>query len=263
MIEIEKNDVDDDPRQHPTYAGLITSIYDRAISIYPWIKDQNVHFSAQSNDWGSNWSQRTGIPLTRFQDPWQLLKEVPAGEAEDACGTAANRRVGGIERELRLRAKEYLKAKPGHDNRAFNVALHGCLMASFRGDHTENDKLESILNRVTYRLGLMHEADDYVAAMEIILPSCIGFSVEDHKPTDHKKTDKAFSYLWAAKLFDRPPQPLRPEFRKPVHFLAIALAKNCAEESWKGKSRKQLNVCSPPSLPHPCTPFSSANGLMY
>lgn len=105
------NSAEEDPRNHPTYVGLINSVHKKAASLDGLIDRQNVHFfffPAQDDEWEANWSERTGVPLTRFRDRCGMLRKVPPGTTKDAsAGIASNRRVGALQRELTFRAKEY------------------------------------------------------------------------------------------------------------------------------------------------------------
>lgn len=237
MIDIETAE-DNDPRLHPTYAGLVDSIYKKANELDGVFSDQNVHFSAQNDEWEANWSPRTGVPLTRFRERWEMLKNVPPGSTKDPVGAASDRRYGVFQNELTIRAHEYFAAKPGLDNSALNVGIHTPLILFFRGRYEPHDEntLRWVLDNVVYRLSFMHEVDEYVQGMGLSFPSCLGFSVEDYKPTPEKKAvqQKAHECMRKSRFLDPPPRGLR-EFTKPIRFLAIVFAETCEENQIEGK----------------------------
>lgn len=135
LIDIEENeDAEDAPSSHPTYIDLVTSIYDRAITLDTFFKDQNVHFSAQDDDWEVHWKSRTGIPLARLKERWECLRQIPPSETRSTGEhSLANRQKGSLQRELHRFAVEYLNARPGRHNVASNLALYGRLNKFLEG----------------------------------------------------------------------------------------------------------------------------------
>ncbi|PWY74521.1 hypothetical protein BO94DRAFT_228121 [Aspergillus sclerotioniger CBS 115572] len=93
-----------------------------------------------------------------------------------------------------------------------------------------------------YRLGLTHEADEYVQALGLDYPSCNGHNVDSRKGT--KDTQKMQDYAWQeiirAQLFDNPIEMgFGLRFRKCAEYLAIVLAEKCtSEEEIKAKVDK-------------------------
>lgn len=124
----------------------------------------------------------------------------------------------------------------------------------FKGNYEPGDeeRLPWVLDNVVYRLSFVNEVDEYFGPMGLSFPTCLGFSVEEYKPTPEKKIvqQKAFNYIWNNRFLDPPPRELR-EFRKPVLFLAIVFAETCNEHQIAEKI-EEARICMSP-LPYRLT----------
>ncbi|KAL4926766.1 uncharacterized protein BDV17DRAFT_293117 [Aspergillus undulatus] len=66
MIEVEDaGDTESGAFEHPTYMGFCHSIYTKAKALDRFINDQEIHFSAQDDEWEAQWTKRTGAPLRK------------------------------------------------------------------------------------------------------------------------------------------------------------------------------------------------------
>lgn len=238
LIDIEENEnAEDDPSSHPTYIDFATSIYDKAITFDTFLKVQNVHFSAQDDDWEAHWKSRTGIPLAKLKERWECLRQIPPSGTKSTGGehSLANRQTGSLQRDLHHFAVEYLNAKPGRNNVPSNHTLYARLNKFFKGDPASctTETVQDLLNKVVYRLNMMADADEYVEAMGFKYPSCLGFSVEDHELSDsqNKSRHAALDYMFRVKLFPCMPYVDIPHFTKPENYLAIVLIENCKSEA--------------------------------
>lgn len=128
-------------------------------------------------------------------------------------GSTCSRGLESIHHELDIRAREYFRAQPGRDSVSSNVSLHGALEQFYRGNLQDKEMIQNLLDNVIYRLNLTHDTDEYLNAMGIEFPSCLGYSIEkEYKPNEIKndKNDMAFDYLAEVGLFDEAlPQLLR------------------------------------------------------
>ncbi|KAH8423377.1 uncharacterized protein LDX57_001135 [Aspergillus melleus] len=199
LIQIEEDlDNEDDPHYHPTYIDLATSIYDKAVAIDSMFDQQNVHFSAQDDDWESHWRKRVGTPLTRFRDQWLSLREIPPSgvQSHGSDPLAAGRRTGSLKKDLTRLGKTYFNSHPGPDNLASNIALHGDLNSVFnkyieKREHTD-DELMVLFNKVIWRLNLMADADEYILAMGLKFAKCSEYilPINRHMHSDKDKLQK-------------------------------------------------------------------------
>lgn len=258
LIKIESNeDSDDDPRSHPTYISLATSIYDMATSMDTFFADQNVHFSAQDDDWESHWRKRTGIPLVRFRSRWEDLRKISSGNVRmvgEAGRSISTRRVGSLEIDINRFAESYFEAKPGRDNLGTNVSVHGAIARYRRGDLEQAGTLQSLLEVIIYRLNMMKDADEYIAAMGFSVPSCHGFDMaaSDYQSNPQKRAswNAALNHLRRVQLF--PPfmeSGEWPMFAKPREYVALVLAEQCETDAHMRLSVAKAQVCMQTLLP--------------
>ncbi|KAF9889172.1 hypothetical protein FE257_007661 [Aspergillus nanangensis] len=237
LIKLEENEQEDeDPRAHPSYIDLARSIYDMAIGMDTFFQDQNVHFSAQDDDWAAHWRSRTGTPLAKFKERWEMLREIPPSGTRltDGAHPIGNRRLGSLKHDLQRFATEYLNARPGRDSLASNTGLHGRLNQFFRNNPLvlTPDQIQRMLETVTFRLNMMADADEYIQAMGLQYPSCFGFCIEEHdKSTIQNRIPKAYRYLMKVGLFSTEGRADFPSFSKPINYVAIVLAERCHSEA--------------------------------
>lgn len=76
---------------------------------------------------------------------------------------------------LKVLAREYFSAKPGPGNAAPNIGLQNQLRFVLLERAGYSDSLlNDLLDAVTYRLGLLHEADYFREQMGLGFPSIFG-----------------------------------------------------------------------------------------
>lgn len=136
---------------------------------------------------------------------------------------------------LRL-AEAYFAGKPGHGSLASNVALHGSLGHFKRGWYRNKVHTLRVLNVVIYRLNEMTDADEYVFAMGLQLPSCYGYDLDESMyrcdPVKKSRWSTAWNYQIKRKLLPSiMPFSMFREFAKPSRYLAFVLAELCETES--------------------------------
>lgn len=105
-------DWDDDPEpnpQTPSYAGFIHLITDAVQKADPRMVTgqggryslQQPMFSAENDDWAMSYSERTGLPLNRFQERWMKLRAprpssgAPPGGPSSGSGSGSGASPGG------------------------------------------------------------------------------------------------------------------------------------------------------------------------
>ncbi|KAK2812267.1 hypothetical protein FQN50_001625 [Emmonsiellopsis sp. PD_5] len=228
--EIDRAEV----RNHPTYMSLADEIFQTISKIHPLAGEQQVHFSAQNDEWEAHFGKRTGFSLNRFKDGWDSLRSIPpSGSTQEvgAVGDAAvGHRTGSIQRELRYRATEYLSSTPGRRNLGGNTVLHSRLIRFLSGElQPDCQQSLDLLNQVLYRLLRLQEAEEYVQIMGIDMPSSKEFDVELWKgsPEQRGMKDKAMGYLRRTRLLDPPGPRGGFYYSKPFNYTAIALAESC------------------------------------
>lgn len=87
-----------------------------------------------------------------------------------------------LNHKLRSRAIEYILSKPGRDSLGGNVSLHSSLRRFLDGsDELDRDQKSRLLEKVSYRLGLLEKADKYIQLMKIEMPSIKKYAVEEWK----------------------------------------------------------------------------------
>ncbi|OJJ42725.1 hypothetical protein ASPZODRAFT_125140 [Penicilliopsis zonata CBS 506.65] len=251
LIKIEEaQDAEESAKSHLMYSELVSAIYDKATELDTFFKDQNIQFSTQDDDWESHWRPRTGTPLAKFKDHWEMLRQIPPSSVcvDHTTGgrhPTSTRRVGSLQNDLHRFAAEYFRAKPGRSGLSSNVALHSALYRFSQGfpEADDTEHLQSMLNQVIYRLNMMRDADEFVGAMGFEFPSCLGYSIQDdYKPsaTSQAKRDVAWNHLKRVKLFPIS-APYFTHFTKPQNYLAIVLAERCeSTTAMKEKIAKAL-----------------------
>lgn len=191
MIEFETEAEEHRTFEHPTYVGFSTAVYDRASQLDRLLHDQQIYFSAQDDEWEAHWAKRTVAPLEGYKARWEALRAIPAEPLDDQteAGTERQRHTASLHREFEFQATEYMRAKPGRDSSASNVAIHSTIRHFF-GEFTHStprDKLglEHYLEKIKSRLAMMGEVDESLDAMDIKFTSCFTFCMEDHQ-ADHE-----------------------------------------------------------------------------
>ncbi|KAE8378349.1 hypothetical protein BDV26DRAFT_261773 [Aspergillus bertholletiae] len=239
LIEVEEvkeydEDYDDrkQPRRHDTYFDFVRSIYQHATKLDPFMSDQEMHFSAQDDDWELHWQQRTGIPLVTFRERWRSLRSVqPSGTQahSTAEGHISSRKVGALQLETQRAIDEYRRSEPPSARWASNVAVHGRIWGFEHGTISE-EMIQYLLGILTCRLNMTYEVDEFVEAIGLKFQSCFGFQVDGYRFDTAKRMiyDRATHLLFRSGLFTTPCE--HPDFLKPLRFLAIVIAETCQFE---------------------------------
>lgn len=247
LIEVEEAEECDDldrPRSHYTYLGFVQSIYEQAKRFDPFISDQQIHFSAQNDDWELHWQQRTGIPLVTLKQRWESLRILQPSTQEHSIGTSSipSRKVGALRLKTQRVITEYSKSEPCSSRWTSNVATHGRIFQFERGT-LRDEELPLLLDVLTYRLNMTYETDEFVLAMGLTFPSCFGFQVDGYRVDNEAKArvkQQAFVQLCRTGLFNTPAR--HHSFPKPVWFLSIVIAETCKFEDIDEKV-KMLSQC--------------------
>ncbi|RDW69109.1 uncharacterized protein DSM5745_08869 [Aspergillus mulundensis] len=238
LISIEETDeAEGDALEDPTYISFCDAIYQKAKALDRFSPHQQVYFSAQDDEWETQWAKRTGAPLAGYKARWEALRVLSRGDFDDSnpASQTASYRETFLHREYELRAREYCEAKPGPNNVASNVSLHATIGHFFgrfeRSIPRDKLRLEYDLARIKGRLAQMGEVDELIVAMALDFPSCLTYSWEEDyhpDPALDKKVSAAFHLVANAHLIR---DFFNPHFYKPIRVLAIALAQNCETEA--------------------------------
>ncbi|EFR01091.1 hypothetical protein MGYG_04095 [Nannizzia gypsea CBS 118893] len=220
---------------HPTYMGLAASIFKTVSNIHSLADQQGIHFYSQNDEWEMHFGRRTGFSLEYFREGWSSLRPIPPsgtkspGDNDPTCTSTS--RTGSINRQLSIRAREYLSSKPGADNLGGNVAFHAQLRKFIRGElDASSNLIPKLLDTVLYRLVLLQEANEYVQAMGIEFPNIFGYDVDKWKATNDEQKKNRWIFweeVRMARLFDPPLPGLGYHYSKPLIYLSLALAESC------------------------------------
>lgn len=231
----EEGDQGQEVYNHPTYMGLAARVFETISKIHSLADEQNIHFSAQDDEWEVHFGKRTGFPLKSFKEGWDSLRSIPPSNAyslgDNANPAATIRKTASKKhRELQYRAREYLSSKPGRDSLGNNVSLHGRLRRFLRGeDELNSEQVLTLLDIVLFRLVRLQEADEYVQSMGISMPSSKSYNIEDWKgsPEQRRRFTEVATYLRKVRLFERPLPGPQWQYSKPLQYVSIALVESC------------------------------------
>ena len=135
---------------------------------------------------------------------------------------------------LKYLAEEYFAAKPGPNEAASNIGLHNCLRSVLKGATYWKEKVDSLTETTSYRLGAMYEADYLIEQIGLKFPSIFGMEIPWGQILNESRNRELYSQTWGL-LLEREicttPIGIRLHFPKPVQYLAIALVKSST--SWE------------------------------
>lgn len=95
-------------------------------------------------------------------------------------GTLVNPR----KRKLEFLTREYLDSYPGRNELAPNLGLHGRLRRILnRKQNFDGEQIDWLFNEVTYRLSILHQADDVTRDMGLQVDSIFNFCIETWNST--------------------------------------------------------------------------------
>lgn len=239
---IKNEEASDDAMSHPTYIDFACSIQKTVNNLHFLGAEQEMHFSAENDEWEMNYKARIGLPLTSYKDRWQSLRSIPPSALETDAASVSRTGSTGSRRRRRLQvlARAYLDSQPGVDSAGPNVALHNKLRSIVRGTNDFNfdeSKIDSMINAVTYRLGSKHEADYHRSQMGIDFPSI--FQIEPVMWRVHhwrnlppeERNIKEIREITAYRLITENHLLTRPiggglTYHAPKAYLALALAES-------------------------------------
>ncbi|KAJ5121262.1 uncharacterized protein N7515_009223 [Penicillium bovifimosum] len=215
--------------EHPTYIQLAKSIYDCMKGMGTLGNSQQIHFSAENDEWESSYQVRLGLPLTSYKERWQSLRQVPPSPSQPGSQLAGA--SGRSLKRLQYLAKEYFASQPGADNAAPNVGLHSCLKQVLNRASYSKEKVQELTEITAYRLGAMHEAEYLWKETGAEYPSIFDIDPSQRlaKMSDKELIMKTWSMLLTYDINTTPIGIRRPHV-KPLQYLTLALVETC--QSW-------------------------------
>lgn len=219
-------------------------------------KRHDIQFSAQDDEWESEWRKRSGIPLAQFGKVWADLPVIPAQQAGAVGATrtaalefgqlslteAITGRYGHhwkLNKEQSLQATKhmahgYLTSFPGKTNIAGNHMPHKDATDLVVKGELEDWRLENLQHTLHYRLESMKLASffkdtlqlDFVDCADFELESWVNSVLEEERKSPGKKHDTYLSYLamiQKAGIFGPPIASAGYRYNKPRNYLAAAM----------------------------------------
>ncbi|KAJ5513314.1 hypothetical protein N7463_002866 [Penicillium fimorum] len=242
-------------RQTLTYNAFCDSVWriceNRVTRLWSF---QNFRFSAQDDAWEFSWTGRTGIPLTHFENRWNLLTSYPysgpsdiralrnpdpknfAFSTQDLNKTAAGQGIIDemtdhiAHRRLKEMARTFHTTCPGDWDRGKEVGFGGTLRALYeRDEYQERAPIFESTIRFRWEAALL--ADYIIELFELPVPSkeiCIMWNriwwIECNRRTmpdlqaRWKKMYNSLSGHFMTPCFSEQ----GPPFYRPLHYLVAA-----------------------------------------
>lgn len=204
----------------------------------------DIKFSAQDDNWGQNFTERTGIPLSVYKERWNALKDygnsqmtspmtrnpqfkqsggnplVPFLLHNSMRGSTSTSTKGekmpALHSFVRNMARDYLASFPGMDSLGTNSKQGRIREFAFADKNVvvSIERLEFFLHWLMYRLGLLDLSNDFVLRAGIPKPLGLGCRSYDHDLWFPQINQRGWieryndleSLLVAAALFPRPCQ---------------------------------------------------------
>jgi hypothetical protein len=238
LIDIEESDTEElEIRRHPTYISLATSVFYKLQQFGAFATEPNVHFAAQDDAWEAHYQRRLGFPLDRLKDRWESLRSIPPSGYLDTelAGSAGGtpRRFGSLNKRKKLISlgRLYLASYPGPNHASPNIGYHAQLRSLIDGTDSVPVHIDNLFNVVTYRLSILHQADEVARYLGLSIGSVFDYCVENWKVSYEKRAirDRIFRLLVERRVFELPLQHEGYAYTKPFRFLAIALAESGLE----------------------------------
>ncbi|KAL8856123.1 MAG: hypothetical protein Q9178_007248 [Gyalolechia marmorata] len=221
-----------------------------------------IRFAAQDDRWSQEWRQRSGIPLSRFKERWDMLQRLPPQQGI----VRGARPAGGIEAIGSMSLEPPIKGSYGLHPK-FNKAqaimvirdLAHAYLSSFPGVLITGGNKETLVNSrrimageviprweldrlqeaLTYRLKVMKLATEYKNMLGLDFHDCHMFDLEEWEAragttaTSRGKAPEASGPRWdtyqtfrskvaRAGLFPKPTPGQGWEFNKTWGYLAVA-----------------------------------------
>ncbi|KAJ5142221.1 hypothetical protein N7526_003216 [Penicillium atrosanguineum] len=232
---VDAEDEINENMDHPTYIQFAKSVYDCMKGMGMLGDTQQIHFSAENDEWETSYQTRLGLPLISYKEKWQSLRQVPPSTCP-ASGQLA--RAGGRRlKRLQYLAQEYFASRPGPDNGGLNIGLHNCLNPVLMGASYPQEKVQQLTKITAYRLGAMYEADYLREQIGLQYPSL--FDTDPNQElsnlSDNQMSMKTWSLLLTHDINTTPIGIKRP-YVKPLRYLTLALVET--SQSWEAIERQ-------------------------
>lgn len=245
-----------------TYAQLGQVVYDTlCIDVDRQGESHKIMFSAQNDEWESEWQKRSGIPLNKFRERWEMLRTCPPNPNEltnrDPAGFAKLntpqlslrgggpcKTVCGLEALVRAQARQYMTSKPGPDNMSGNHAIHSSATRLLKHESFDFDDLVRLHSKLDYRLSLINLATQCKQILGLPFVDCAAFDLDEwHNEVTKNMLDsvseevcaagnqryerwkEVYHLLMAAHIFPKPDFMTQGlNYMKPLKYLAVAIS---------------------------------------
>jgi hypothetical protein len=216
--------------EHPTYIQLAKSVYDCVKGMGMLGDSQQIHFSAENDEWETSYQPRLGLPLVSYKEKWQSLRQVPPSTcpASSQLARAGGRRL----KRLQYLAQEYFASQPGADNGGPNIGLHNCLNQVLKGASYPKGKVQELTEITAYRLGAMYEAEYLREQIGLEFPSI--FDTDPSQALAKMSNKHLIMKTWSLLLMydiNTTPIGIRRPYVKPLQYLTLALVETF--QSWE------------------------------
>lgn len=226
---IDAEDATQERTEHPTYIEFLKSVYDCVKGMGALGNSQVIYFSAENGEWETGYQPRLGLPLTSYKDNWLSLRQIPPSPSSTSGPGPGLAKTGGRRlKRLKYLAEEYFAEKPGPNETSSNIGLHNCLRSVLKGDTYSKEKVDSLTETTSYRLGVMYEADYLREQIGLKFPSIFGMEFNWGRRSEGGNRE-LYSKIWRL-LLEREtctfPFRIRLHFPKPNQYLTIALVES-------------------------------------
>jgi hypothetical protein len=249
-----------------TYAELSRVIYRTLLDdVDSMGAVHHITFSAQDDTWGTEWRQRSGIPLNSYKERWEMLRRIPVDTADpitDRCpkaqhnqtspgqtsaelsqGLCGSSSVCGLREVVQSMAEGYMLSFPGRDSYASNVYHYTFRNLVSGKGVVEPDELNFLFDILNYRLSSMRLASDYASFLSLPISDCFAHDTDawiqdvllagrQHEPARQVAREKWNHYEAAhdlvddARIFDAALPDQGWSYSKPCDYLAVGLVES-------------------------------------
>ncbi|MCJ1246590.1 hypothetical protein MMC30_003799 [Trapelia coarctata] len=205
-------------RSMPTYAELVKVIHDTLLKEVDLRPNNSISFAAQDDVWDKEWKNRTGIPMSKYQQKWDMLKSVPKGPTGRDFAAASVR----FSNELLLSSEEashrllplvaeYHQSLPGDASSPKNHEVESLCRRLVLGQSMSDGDLELLAGTIRYRMEhVMGRATMYKDHLEVSFVDCSAFDNDEYQGRLNNDPKKAFKWsqidgvVSHEQLFDEP-----------------------------------------------------------
>lgn len=169
-----------DLKQSGAYIALVVVIHDTLVNEVDFQEKNRISFSAKDDLWDMEWTERTGLPLTSYNEKWGNLRLLKKGATtnDSQAGSVRFCDIVGLStpevefRTIRL-ASQYMNSNPGDTSAPKNHAVHSRCRSLFKGDKLSDEALENLSSALRYRLQtIMSTATEYKDRLGLDFPDC-------------------------------------------------------------------------------------------